>query len=40
MTWVSGKPKWKCAICGRANIYHDPKTGKCPDPTDTKPKVK
>lgn len=37
--WSTGSPEWRCATCGRANIYHDPKTGACPAPDDETPKV-
>lgn len=30
---------WRCTTCGRANIYHDPDTGRCPEPDDDAPKV-
>lgn len=39
-TWKQGSPGWKCSNCGRANIYHDQKTGACPGPDDHRPKVK
>jgi len=41
---LGGKPRnWLCINCGRADIYHDQKTGACPDrPKDPnlKPKAK
>jgi hypothetical protein len=37
--WATGQPSWRCANCGRANIYHDPRTGACPQPEEDEPRV-